>query len=83
MPRRTRVEEAIKTKQNAENTLTINICVPILKNKIPVEVFIDRDRIEEYHKDKQNAVFTALTASNITERNCNESEKIGVQKLFE
>jgi hypothetical protein len=29
------VEEADETKQNAEYTLTTNICVPILKNKIP------------------------------------------------
>ena len=29
------VEEAVKTKQNSEYTLTVNPCVPILKNKIP------------------------------------------------
>ena len=29
------VEEAIKTKQNTEDRLTINIWAPIFKNKIP------------------------------------------------
>ena len=28
------VEEAVETKQTAEYTLTINTCVPTLKNKI-------------------------------------------------
>ena len=33
--RERQVEEAVKTKLNAEYTLTINTCVPILENKIP------------------------------------------------
>ena len=73
------VEEAVKTKQNTEYTLTINICVPILKNKIPVKVNIERAETEEHHVDKQNAVLTALTDLKIIKNNHPESKKINVQ----
>ena len=73
------VEEDADTKQNAEYTLTINICVPILKNKIPVNVNIERAGTEEHLVDKQNAVLTALIALKIIRNTHAESKKIGVQ----
>ena len=76
------VEEAIKTKQNAEYMLTATTCVPILKNKTPnkfTKVSIDRDRTEEFDVEQQYAGNTALTALKYIKNNHAESKKIGMK----
>jgi hypothetical protein len=73
------VEEAAKTKQNAEYTLTFTTCDPILKNKTPnkfAKVYIARNRTEELHVEKQNAGSVALAAPKNTHA---ESKKIAVK----
>jgi hypothetical protein len=73
---------AIKTKQNAEYTLTATTCVPILKTKTPnkfAKVSIDRDRTEEFDVEQQYAGNTGLAALKYIKNNHAESKKISVQ----
>jgi hypothetical protein len=76
------VEEAAKTKQNAEYTLTATTCVPILKAKTHnkfAKVSIDRDRTEEFDVEQQYAGNTALTTLKYIKNIHTEFKKIGVQ----
>ena len=75
------VEEAVKTKQNAEYTDHHLLCPHSQDqdHKEVAKVSIDRDRTEEFDVEQQYAGNTALTTLKYIKNNHTESKKIGVQ----
>jgi predicted NUDIX family phosphoesterase len=75
------VEEAVKTKQNAEYTDHHLLCPHSQDqdHKEVAKVSIDRDRTEEFDVEQQYAGNTALTTLKYIKTNHTEFKKISVQ----
>jgi hypothetical protein len=77
------VEEAIKTKQNAEYALTATTCVHILKTKTPnkfAKVYLVRAETEEIAVEQLKAGNAALTATKDIE---NKTDELVARDKFE
>ena len=80
------VEEADNTEQNAVYVLTAITCVHILKIKTAPKfdkVTTERNKTEEFYKEQQNAVHTALASHKCIKNNHTALKKINVQVVMQ